>query len=345
MKQNILLTLAFALFTLVQSIAQEKSFEEKAKILSDKIEQITLKEKALLKKDIKAIDKQYNNDEITFEEAEQRRKDAALKHANIIKQNIETVEKQVHNLVQHKVDSIVDNEPKSSIFLEIGSNGIKIRNSKFTNKRTYSYTVLAFGLNNLTTGSLNSIQASNFEFGGSQFFEFGINYKTRMFKKSNLFYINYGLSARYNKLQPKNNQYFTTTGNLTSLQTSTLDLKRVTFKNVQLVVPIFFELDFTKTKMEKEKVLYRRNKTWRFGVGGFAGINLKSKQILRFKENERRKKTKEKGDFNVNNFVYGLQGQIGYKDTSFYVMYDLNDLFQNSFTNQKNISFGIRFDL
>ena len=54
---------------------------------------------------------------------------------------------------------------------------------------------------------------------------------------------------------------------------------------------------------------------------------------------------KEKGDFNVNDFIYGASTYIGYKGTSLYLKYDLNPMFKDNAIKQNNISLGIRFDI
>ncbi|PIX05710.1 MAG: hypothetical protein COZ76_12745, partial [Flavobacteriales bacterium CG_4_8_14_3_um_filter_35_10] len=51
-----------------------------------------------------------------------------------------------------------------------------------------------------------------------------------------------------------------------------------------------------------------------------------------------------KGDFNVNNFLYGLNGFVGYRDTSLFFRYHLNNLFKDNLIEQKNIEFGLRFE-
>lgn len=53
---------------------------------------------------------------------------------------------------------------------------------------------------------------------------------------------------------------------------------------------------------------------------------------------------KQKGDYNVNNFIYGLSSYVGYKEISLYLKYDLNPIFKNNAIDENNISLGIRFD-
>jgi len=310
------------------------------KDLSSQIDKVIDTEKTLLKNEIKAIEKRYNNDEITFEEAEEQKKAASTLHANNIKNKVASIEEQVHNLVQGKVTNKLtnnkDNYKHNSIVKDFG-----FTSDSTYYKRTSPYFVLSLGVSNMIDGgNFNKNLKWN-----SGFAELGINYKTRIFKKSSLLYINYGLSYRENNYKPKDNQYFVTSGNNTSLTTHTSELKRSKFTTSQLVVPVFFEMDFSKPKIKNGKKYFRKNAAFRFGLGGFAGFNIGSKQYIKYKADGKKVKITSKGNYNVNDFVYGIQALIGYRDTSFYVKYDMQDVFTNSFTNQKNISFGVRFDL
>ena len=63
-----------------------------------------------------------------------------------------------------------------------------------------------------------------------------------------------------------------------------------------------------------------------------------------YEENGGEVKNKQKGDFNVSNFTYGLSTYVGYKSVSLYVKYDLNPMFKHNTIDQNNVSLGIRFD-
>lgn len=339
--------------------ADAQNITNKIDKITFKIDSITNQERKLLKKEVKAIEKQYNNEKISLEDADLQKKQVTEKHATAIQEEIYKLENELHIAIQERVNNelINPNEIEKQTTLYFGSKGLHItttnRDSDLINetgqrknRRTYSNLLYAFGLNNLITNTdLNSIQDAPYEFGGSQFFELGLNYKTRLFKESPLWYVDYGLSVRYNKLRPKDNKYFVTNGGTTTLETFEHDYKYASFKNVQLVVPLFLELDFSKPKMEKDQKIFKRNKAFKFGIGAFGGINVKSKQKIIYKLDGKRKKDKTTGDYNVNRFVYGLNSFIGYKNTSFYVKYDMNDLFDNNFKDQHNFSFGVRLDL
>ncbi|NJW55231.1 hypothetical protein HC175_20155, partial [Salinimicrobium sp. CDJ15-91] len=55
-------------------------------------------------------------------------------------------------------------------------------------------------------------------------------------------------------------------------------------------------------------------------------------------------KLKLKGDYNTNEFIYGLSGYVGFGGTSLYVKYDLNPIFKDPNPELNNISVGLRFD-
>jgi len=209
-------------------------------------------------------------------------------------------------------------------------------------RRTTSQFVFALGLNNLIKN--DKIEDSDYRFLGSHFYEFGVTYNSRLFKSNNLLHAKYGLSLMYNTLRPTENRSFFVNGNQTNLEENVNHLKDSRFRNVYLVAPIHLEFDFSGNKTNNEKTHFKTHQNFRVGMGGYAGIRLKSKQIIIYGD-DLRTKEKVKGDFNANNFIYGLSSYIGYKETSLYVKYDLNPLFKENTVKQNNISLGIRFDL
>ena len=68
----------------------------------------------------------------------------------------------------------------------------------------------------------------------------------------------------------------------------------------------------------------------RIGIGGYAGYRLGSHTKYKFKQEGDTDKDKDHGNFNLNDFRYGVRGQVGFKGLDFFVNYDLNDLFNNN---------------
>jgi len=133
-------------------------------------------------------------------------------------------------------------------------------------------------------------------------------------------------------------------GDQTDLTDSPIHLEDSRFRNVFLSVPVHLEFDFTKAKDKDGKKIFRTHESVRFGIGGYAGVRVKSKQILQYEEGGRDVTQKTKGNFNVNDFIYGVSTYIGYKETSLYLKYDLNPMFKDNAIKQNNISLGVRFD-
>ncbi|MGK4567020.1 hypothetical protein [Flavobacterium sp. 3HN19-14] len=186
---------------------------------------------------------------------------------------------------------------------------------------------------------------SDYKYAGSHFYEWGTTWNTRIMKNNNLLHAKYGISVMYNNLRPTDNRYFVDNGNETTLETSAIDLKDSRFRNVYIAVPVHLEFDFSGSKTVDGNTTFKTHQSFRLGVGGYAGVNVKSKQILKTDEDGYKNRDVTKGSFNVNDFIYGVSAYVGYKDMSLYMKYDLNPLFKDNAIDQNNISFGVRWDL
>ncbi len=111
------------------------------------------------------------------------------------------------------------------------------------------------------------------------------------------------------------------------------------------MLPLHLEFDFSGKSQKDDKTVFKTHQSFRLGVGGYFGGNIKSKQILDFEDaDDHDVKQKTKGNFNVNDFIYGASAYIGYKEVSLYAKYDISPLFKDNVVDQNNISFGLRFD-
>ena len=273
----------------------------------------------------------------------------ATASANAIENRIASEEAKLSELVREKVEGKISSLDTVKKFGRTYGKGLKVHvGAKDTiqrsEKRTTSQFVFATGVNNLVTDG--AIANSELKYLGSHFYEWGFTYNTRIVKNNNIAHIKYGLSLQYNNLRPTNNRYYEVIGNQTFLQSATINLKDSRFRNVNLVVPIHFELDFTKPKIVNDNKIFKSHDGFRIGFGGFAGVNVKTKQILKYDDALGNSVTqRSKGNYNTNDFVYGLSSYIGFGQTSLYVKYDLNTLFTDNIVKQNNISLGLRFDL
>lgn len=334
----------------------QSHFETRVKAIKDEINIIKAEETAILESEVEVINRLLESNEINATEAESNKIARAEECADRIQNRVEVLENELQQLIKEEIESEDDDssdEDIDGIKSEIkdvfkGMKGMKSKSSKkYKNEaRTTNQFVFAFGLNNiLTDGSLKSLDNNGIKAGTSRFYEWGVTWKTRLSETSPLLNLKYGLSLTYNNLRPDDNTYFVKSGDQTLLQEHPKSLyNEPYFRTTNLVIPIHMEFDFSKKIIRDDQKIVKTQKGFRVGIGGYAGINTRAKQILEYKEDGLRTSILTKGNYNTSTFVYGVSGYIGYKSFSLYSKYDLSPIFANNPIDQNNVSVGLRFD-
>ncbi len=198
--------------------------------------------------------------------------------------------------------------------------------------------LFVFGFNNMIYDhQLNTLDDSPYSLRASIFFEIGFN-KSIPFKKdgtSPLF--KYGLSFRYSEMKLFDNLYHEDLGDVTVLSVHPEELKKSKLTTSQILIPL--ELEFNLSRKSEDEL----KKGFKLGIGGYAGLNYFTKEVIKFDESAELRKQENYGSFNVNPFVYGLSGYLGYNRYALYVKYDLSTFFRESDT--RAISAGLRLGL
>ncbi|MFG6686563.1 hypothetical protein ACGK9U_08280 [Mariniflexile sp. HNIBRBA6329] len=336
-----------------QDSIQKPNNKNKIETLLKVKEQIQNEEREFLKVEVEAINKRLENGQITNEEAEILKKEAAKKRALNIENRVAIIDNKIA-LLERNDDGYQtsSDENSSEIGVSIGGDagsfaGFKIKKDNKPKKydlRTTSDFVLAFGLNNAIIEG-EKLDDSPYKFGGSRFFEIGWAWKTRVFKESNFMRLKYGYSFQINGLKPMDNQYFVQNGSETTLKEFPLDLKKAKLSVSNLVFPVHFEFGPSK-KIDKDTYFrYLTDNQFKIGIGGYGGFNIGSRQKLKYELDGDREKEKQKQSFNTSKLVYGLSGYIAFDDVALYVKYDLSPIFKDQTIKQNNISLGLRFDM
>lgn len=358
MKQIIL---SIFLISSLATFAQKENFEEKVKEISRKIERVTLREKTFLKDELKEIKIKLEKQEINQEEADALKLAAAKNHAEVIEEKIEVLREELETLVENKANKEINTpttpetieEDVETFFEKIAEkNNNKHRKhkkhwkkEKNSSKRTTSQFVFSYGINNVINNhQIKSLENSDYKLWKSHFYELGGTYKTRISKEPSMAYVKYGFSFLWNLLRTEENTHHVTNGDLTNLVAHTQDLSESKLRNVQIVFPVHFELDFSEnTKNANGKKADRSHKALRIGLGGYVGARISTRQKLKYKNDAGHKvKELQRGDFNTSRFAYGLSSYIAYKSVGLYAKYDLSPLFKD--TEIRNVSMGVRFD-
>lgn len=328
--------------------AQETDITAKVGLLESSKEEVISEEKEALKVEVENINKRLDSGNISQSEAEELKKKAAEKRALNIENRVAIIDNKVALLKRNEDEDI---ERDSDVIIRFGGEednatiyiGKKNKQRKYDRRTTWNI-VFAVGLNNVITEG-QSLNDSDFKIGGSRFAEYGLAWKTRVFKNSNWLRIKYGVSFHINGLKPTDNRYYVVNGSQTELQTYPISLNKSKFRMDNLVFPVHFEFGPSNKTEHEDYIRYSTRNKFKFGVGGYAGFLLSARQKLKYSENGEDAKLKLTGDYNTNNIVYGVSAYMGWRCTALYVKYDLNTIFKNNTLKQRNVSLGLRFDM
>ena len=340
--KNLIIKLTIMLIIFYSKSFAQENFETRVKSIANNIENITRQEKEALKTEVEAVNVQLDKKEITLEQSTAKKQEFSEIRAKNIENKVAIEQQKLNDLVKEKVDgkiAEVSIAQKKRYFSVSYNKNDTLKNREH---RTTSQMIFAMGLNNVTTN--NAVSNSNFRYFGSHFYEIGLTANTRLSKTHNLLHAKYGFSFIFNNLRPTDNQEFVVSGNQTNLQISAIKLEDTRFRNVYLTFPVHLEFDFSGKNEENGKTYFKSHKAFRFGIGGYAGMNLATTQYAETSVNKYYTKSETAGDYNTSDFIYGLSTYIGYKSTSLYLKYDLNPLFKDNMVKQNNVSLGIRWD-
>jgi hypothetical protein len=121
---------------------------------------------------------------------------------------------------------------------------------------------------------------------------------------------------------------------LDTLEGLTLKKNLLTFSYLELPV----ELRYYPFKTVKGEGVF-------VGVGAFAGLLIRSQTKIKYESDESNRVEKDRADFGLNQFRYGVQAHIGWKQFSVFGKLYLNDMFelQPAGANPRQFTFGINF--
>ncbi|SDI38155.1 hypothetical protein [Winogradskyella thalassocola] len=334
---------------------QTSSNQLKINALKELKTNIENEEREFLKSEVAAINKRLDDGKITASEAENLKKEAAKNRALNIENRLAIIDNKIALLERNDDGYDAEDGDGDGFVLRIGGGeedkesfvyfGEKSNDKpRKYDRRTTTNVVFALGFNNAIIEG-QSLDDSPYKIENSDFFELGYAWKTRLFENTNFWRLKYGFSFQWNKFEMKDNNYLVNTDGEIALQEFPSDLNKAKFRTTNLVFPMHIEFGPSK-KIEKDDYFrYSTYKKLKVGLGGYAGLNIGSMQKLKYKEDGDRIKNKQRGGFEVSEFVYGLSGYVALGDIALYVKYDLSPIFKDQLIDQNNISVGIRFDM
>ncbi|RZJ69316.1 hypothetical protein [Flavobacterium sp.] len=343
----------------LDSVAQ-KNVQNRSKYLLKDLEEekvrVEKQEKFKLKQTLAYINTRLEKKEITPEEAQKLKEDAAKEAALNIDNKLAIIENQRQLAERTNSNWTFQYDQGSTLELGLGNSyddngsfllglGYESKTKKVQyDKRTYTDIVVAGGISNALS-SERSLKESPYKIWKSGFAELGFTFRTRLLKDSNYWRLAYGTSLQIHSFELTGNRIFTVDGDHTNYTDFDENLKYQKLRVTNLVFPAYLEFGNSKKLEFYDKMRYSTIDNWKFGIGGYAGMNLWQNQTLRYKENGRKIEDRERRSFNASNFIYGVGAYVGFGPTALYVNYDLNPLFKNGPQKENVLSLGLRIDL
>lgn len=318
-------------------------------------ERIEKQEKFKLRQALNRINEKLEKKEITAEEAQKLKEDAAKEAALNIDNKLAIVENQ-KQLLERGSRWTFEYDGGKTLELGLGNayddNGSTLFGIGYENrskkaqfdKRTYTDVVVAGGISNALSGE-RSLKESPYKIWKSGFAELGFTFRTRLLKDSNFWRLAYGASLQVHAFTLSGNRYVTVDGNQTNFETFPEHLKYQKLRITNLVFPAYLEFGNSKKLEYYDRMRYSTVSDWKFGIGGYAGMNLWQNQTLRYREDGRKIEDVQRRSFNASNFVYGVGAYAGFGPTAIYLKYDLNPLFKHGPQKENVISVALRVDL
>ncbi|WP_312313350.1 PorT family protein [Empedobacter brevis] len=317
----------------------DKNDEKISPIVRDRISEFTLvirqivqEEKGAMEKKIIAVDKELAEGKLTASEATARKEEIANVYSETINDRIQEVNFNLDDIIKQQVAfSIMNGDPVTPKTKQDVTKRYRIVNQingygsfgymAFTGKKDEELNQHEKFSSNLTAGMIYERQLS---LTSPLNFLTGALFSWRTYRLDD--------DMRFNRDE---------NGNIGVIK-SEKSLDKSKLRSAYFMVPVGFKYNFSKVKNITEDFAYRPQAKHYIAAYAYGGTLLSSNNI--YKGDGVR--NKQRGNYNVNNFIYGAEVTIGLGLIDVFVRKDFNTYFKdNTFDNRKMIQFGINLGL
>lgn len=317
----------------------DKNDEKISPIVRDRISEFTLvirqivqEEKGAMEKKIIAVDKELAEGKLTASEATARKEEIANVYSETINDRIQEVNFNLDDIIKQQVAfSIMNGDPVTPKTKQDVTKRYRIVNQingygsfgymAFTGKKDEELNQHEKFSSNLTAGMIYERQLS---LTSPLNFLTGALFSWRTYRLDD--------DMRFNRDEK---------GNIGVIK-SEKSLDKSKLRSAYFMVPVGFKYNFSKVKNITEDFAYRPQAKHYIAAYVYGGTLLSSNNI--YKGDGVR--NKQRGNYNVNNFIYGAEVTIGLGLIDVFVRKDFNTYFKdNTFDNRKMIQFGINLGL
>ncbi len=215
------------------------------------------------------------------------------------------------------------------------------RQQKFEHKHTKSNLIFDLGLNALVNQKqyLNPAgqpESVDLRTEGSRYVNIGLAWDARLGGQHSPLSLTVGPEFAFNNFMLNGNDKWVNANGRTDVvrETNGHQFQKTKLATSSVNLPLMLRLQLHDAHYKP---------TFTVGAGGFVGYRIKAWTKLKYTSEGTTYKDKQDGSYNMENFLYGLQGTIGYRGLEFFGKYNLNGLFKtNAGPDTQVLSFGLR---
>jgi hypothetical protein len=314
----------------------DKNSEKISPIVRDRISEFTMvirqivqEEKSAMEKKIAEVQTDLINKKITLEEATAKKEAIASVYSGTINERIQEVNFNLDDIIKQQVAfSIMNGEDPT----DIKTDKYVKKQHRLTNQISGygSFGYMAF------TDKKDDVLSKHDKFSSN--LTVGLMYERQLSITSPLNFLA-GIAFSWRTYRLDDDMMFSRDefGNVGVVQ-SDKSLNKSKLRSAYFMVPVGLRYNFSKINKVSDEFSYRPQSKHYVALTAYGGTLLSSNNIVKGDG----VRSKERANYNVNNFIYGAELTVGLGIVDVFVRKDFSPYFEkNTFDNRKMIQFGI----
>ncbi|MDR3026764.1 porin family protein [Chryseobacterium sp.] len=207
---------------------------------------------------------------------------------------------------------------------------------KFRPSRSFTG-YFSYGIMTLTNSSPDNELDKNIGYANNLEFGMKLNYQL---SRTSPWAVISGLGFSWRTVRADNNMFFTRSADQgVALAQANGNLDKSKLRTGYIIVPLGMQYNFSKLKNAGMDIQYRSYyKGFKVGANVYGGVKMSTNNIVEGNDGE----TRDRGNYQVNPFVYGAQLTFSYNNVSVFVKKDFSNFFKDSyFKNDKALILGL----
>ena len=310
---------------------------EKIEAYSKQINTIIADEKKSMEAELKQLNEAATANNWSKTELETKKAEVSTSYSEKINKKIEdlgfnldeVIEKQVrYSLMSSELNTATEEELKKELLKKY--------------KATKSFTgYISYGFMGFTNSAADTDFNTHLGYANGTEFGFKFNYQ---FNRESPWAITSGIGLAWRTVRLDNNKFFAkdNNGNVI-IDDFGGNLDKSKLRTGYAMVPLGIQYNFSKLKNVGQGINYRPYyKGFKVGAQVYGGVRLSSNNIMKNDDY----KMRERGNYQVNPFVYGAQVVLAYDRYSLFVRKDFSNFFKDgTFPENKMFQIGIGLGL